>query len=447
VKNFPVQTALTMAIVALILTGAHWLEPSIVGPSLADFTRLVEFGGEVEPVAAADLIQPAGGTPAPHPTVLLEDDGGVLDHFFAALSRTASGGVARVVHYGDSPTTADLITGDVRSLLQQRFGNAGHGFVLMEQPWAWYHHNDVRLLSFGWRPTAATQFRVQDGLYGLGGVTFTATAPARSHFTFAGGRHANFEVWFLRQPGGGALSVSSGGQTLADVETDGERVTSAFYRATAEPAVSDVDVKVERGAVRAFGIVAETGRRGVVYDCLGLNGGAISVLARIMGAAHWVEQLRHRNPDLVVINYGTNEADFSKFLEKEYESELREAIRRVQAALPKASILLMSPMDRGRWASPGKIETLPTIPRIVEIQRRIARDTRCGFFNTFAAMGGDGTIARWHQMNPPLIAADLIHPHSMGAKMIASGLVKEFLAGLARFNDRQAAIATAELPR
>ena len=446
-KNFPVQTALTIVIVALILTGAHRLNPSIIGPSLADFTSLLDFGGEVEPMAAADQIRPAGRRSVPHPTPPLEDAGGVLDHFYAALSRTGSGGVARVVHYGDSLTTADLITGDVRSLLQQRFGNAGHGFVLMEQPWAWYHHNGVKLLSFGWRPTPATQFRVQDGLYGLGGVTFTATAPARSHFIFAGAQHANLEVWFLRQPGGGVLSVSSGGQKLADIETDGERMASGFYPVTAEPAVSEVDVKFERGTVRAFGIVAETGREGVVYDSLGLNGGAISVLARILGAAHWSEQLRHRNPDLVVINYGTNEADFGTFLETEYEAELREAIRRVRAALPKVSILIMSPMDRGHWASPGKIETLPTIPRIVEIQSRVARNTRCGFFNTFSAMGGDGTVARWHEMDPPLIAADLIHPHAPGAKMIASALVKEFQEGLARFSDRHAAAATEELPR
>jgi lysophospholipase L1-like esterase len=434
-KAFPLETSLTIVAVGLILTAAHQVQPSVRGPEPADLARLIAFGTQ-EAIAKA----PAG-PPSPEiasgisrPAVLLEDAGGALDHFYSALSRTEAGAIARVVHYGDSPTTADLITGDIRSMLQKRFGDAGHGFVLMDQPWAWYQHRGVKLSSFGWRPTAASQFRVQDGLFGLGGVTFTGDAPARTHFEFAT-RHSRFEVWFLRQPGGGLLTLSSKNHELTMIDTSDERPLAAVEQVIVQPAISELDVKIDRGTVRAFGIVAETGAPGVVYDSLGLNGGAISVLSRIFGAAHWIEELRHRNPDLVVINYGTNEADFDEFIDTEYESELREAIRRVRQALPRASILVMSPMDRGRWAS-DRIETMPTIPRIIDIQRRIANQSYCAFFNTFAAMGGPGAVARWRQSDPPLIAADLIHPHSAGARAIASALVNELMNGFARFKSR-----------
>ena len=60
------------------------------------------------------------------------DDCGSLDPVLRcpaiALELRIAGGTAQTVtilHYGDSPTTADLITGDVRDLLQQRFGDAG----------------------------------------------------------------------------------------------------------------------------------------------------------------------------------------------------------------------------------------------------------------------------------------------------------------------------------
>src|SRR2546428_6554475 len=45
----------------------------------------------------------------------LSDPAHALDHFFAALQRAESrqpGAVVRIAHYGDSPTTGDLITGD-----------------------------------------------------------------------------------------------------------------------------------------------------------------------------------------------------------------------------------------------------------------------------------------------------------------------------------------------
>ena len=69
-----------------------------------------------------------------HPVV---DDSRDLDRFYRALHRAEGReGVVRILHYGDSPTTADMITSDVRTLLQKRFGDAGHGFFLIAKPWA-----------------------------------------------------------------------------------------------------------------------------------------------------------------------------------------------------------------------------------------------------------------------------------------------------------------------
>jgi lysophospholipase L1-like esterase len=160
------------------------------------------------------------------------------------------------------------------------------------------------------------------------------------------------------------------------------------------------------------------------------------MLALLFNENHWAEELRHRRPDLVVLNYGTNESGFAAFLTREYEIELREAIRRVRAALPNASILVMSPMDRGQ-KNGGEIETLPTIPRIVDIQRRVAAELHCGFFNTFEVMGGAGTMARWYDSQPRLVSADFIHPTPAGARIIATALVRELTAGLNRYKLRQ----------
>jgi hypothetical protein len=49
------------------------------------------------------------------------------------------------------------------------------------------------------------------------------------------------------------------------------------------------------------------------------------------------QELRHRDPDLVVLNYGTNESGFAAFLTREYEKELREAIR---GCAPRCPMLL-----------------------------------------------------------------------------------------------------------
>ncbi|MBC8070888.1 MAG: hypothetical protein IAG13_21350, partial [Deltaproteobacteria bacterium] len=69
-----------------------------------------------------------------------------LDGFFARLARTDAGyehAVTRVVHWGDSVVAADHITSSVRAKMQQRFGDAGHGFHLLAKPNASYIHKAV----------------------------------------------------------------------------------------------------------------------------------------------------------------------------------------------------------------------------------------------------------------------------------------------------------------
>ena len=105
------------------------------------------------------------------------------------------------------------------------------------------------------------------------------------------------------------------------------------------------------------------------------------------------------------------------------EKELRAAIQKTRAAAPGVPILVMSPMDRGEHAGLNDIHTNPLIPRIVSIQQQVAADEHCAFFNTYAAMGGDGTMARWYAAKPRLITADLIHPTPQGAEYVAQLLV------------------------
>jgi lysophospholipase L1-like esterase len=417
----------------------------VAPPGVAVWRAITDFTPELTPLSpiARHVEAPPPAPPLRLPTIgkkaetigpLLDDRDGVLDAFYGALRRPD--GITRIVHYGDSPTTADLITGDIRRLLQQRFGDAGHGFILPAKPWAWYQHDGVRVNGSGWQMAPASRFEARDGLFGLGGVSLTGSAGASSRIAYDKAGYTHFEVWFLRRPDGGSFTFAAGDTVLGKVDTAGEEQAAAFAAfSTPEPA-GNVELRVTQGQVRVFGITAESAGPGLVYDSLGLNGASITVLSRMLNAGHWAAELEHRHPDLVIINYGTNEADFADFVDKQYDKELREAIRRVRAALPASSILIMSPMDRGYKTPAGTIATMPTIPRIVALQRRVARETRCGFFDTFHAMGGDDTMARWYAAQPRLVSADFIHPYPAGGKIIATAFARAIISGLDRYQLR-----------
>jgi len=132
----------------------------------------------------------------------------------------------------------------------------------------------------------------------------------------------------------------------------------------------------------------------------------------------------------VILNYGTNESIFPAYIETQYPDELRTVIARIRAALPHASLLVMAPMDRGERNAAGEIVTPAAMEKLIEVQRTIAADTGCAFFNTFEAMGGAGTMGRWYNSQPRLVSADFMHPLPAGAAIVGrlfeSALVRSY---------------------
>lgn len=378
--------------------------------------------------------EPVVQAPSKDDTVdqMIVDPDHVMDRFNAALTNSdakKSGAITRVVHYGDSPITNDGITGTVRQLLQERFGDSGHGFILVDRPWDWYGHQSITFNSSGnWTSSSLMAPRTSDGQFGLGGVAFFANGPGKSA-SFApaslgstGRKFSSFEVFYLEQPDGGQFSVSANDGEPQVISTAGAATKSAFTKITStEPFARSFALRTLNGNVRIFGAVLENDDPGVVYDSLGVNGAFAGLLATAMNEQHWTEQLQHRKPELVILNYGTNESQYASDDQMaRYERELREVVRRVRSALPESSILIISPMDRGKRAAGGRVITHPAIPKIVEMQRRVALETHCAFLNLFAAMGGEGTMARWHEGRDHLVGADLMHPNAKGAQTVGT---------------------------
>ena len=387
-------------------------------------------------VSAAPAATPQPAVAAqPQPTAKpgeIEDSSGqALAHLFAALQNVeTNGGQARISHYGDSPITNDGITATVRRRMQQRFGDAGHGFILAAKPWGWYQHDGVAQDARGWQSNPMW-FTRGDHLFGFGGASFTAGAPsAYASFNTAGLGHsvAGFDVYYLAQPGGGTLEVEVDGAPAGRIVTADASTHSGFHRVNVAPGEHKLTLRpVGDGVVRLYGVALDSGARGVQYDSLGVNGAFIGLLAQHLDEAHWAEQLRQRRPDLVILAYGANESEYENWPMEQYEADTREVVRRLRAALPQASILFVAPMDRGQRGPGGTIITRPTIPKLVAAQRRLAAATGCAFFDTFTAMGGDGTVARWREARPRLMGGDYLHPTAEGAEIVGTLLYDALL--------------------
>jgi lysophospholipase L1-like esterase len=368
--------------------------------------------------------------------VAIQDFGCAMDHFYAALLDTEEkqpGAITRICHFGDSPISGDLISGAARTLLQNRFGDSGHGFIFIAKPWDFYYHEGIHMEGKGWKVSSPVLPGGGGGSFGLGGASFTASSPAAySHIRTTakgeGSAVSRYNIFYRAQPHGGSFNAYVDKDPARDFSTSSDTRGSVMVTINVKDGGHTLKITPQGdGPVTLYGVALERDEPGVVYDTLGLLGGTVHHLTFFHD--DWIQDLQNRKPDLVILNFGTNESNYGYLPYAEYIHSYTLVIRRIRTALPDASILIMAPMDRGARDDDGDIVTIPSIPILVAAQESIARADGVAFFNTFAAMGGMGTMARWYDDQPRLVTGDFTHPSYTGAAQLGSLLVNALLKG------------------
>jgi lysophospholipase L1-like esterase len=370
--------------------------------------------------------------------VPIEDPTGhALDTFFGRLAHTdrkEEGAVTRILHYGDSTIASDYVSGTVRRRIQARFGDAGHGFILIANPWEWYFHNDVFHASSGeWNASRLAGPWAPDGMYGVGGVSFSSYGGGVAWFGTAphgdfGRRVSRFDIYYLEQPGGGDIEVGVRGGATERIATRGDDKVSRVHSVRTTDGEAKLTVRAAGGGpVRLFGVALERDEPGVVYDALGSHA-AMAVFWQRQNRAHWKDQLALRDPGLVIFQYGTNESE-GAFDGPDYEKALGGLLDELKEVSGGASVLVAAPLDRA-MSKGGRLITRPIIVDLVASQKRAALAHGVAFWNTFEAMGGEGSMAAWVRARPELGGPDMTHPTPMGAEvlgdMMADALIRAY---------------------
>jgi hypothetical protein len=105
-------------------------------------------------------------------------------------------------------------------------------------------------------------------------------------------------------------------------------------------------------------------------------------------------------------------------------------IQQLRAALPLASILLIGPPDC-EYRLRGRLAPFPHLDQVIEIQREVARENGCAFWDWRAAMGGPGSVRQWVQAG--LGQGDYTHLTGAGYRMTGETLFAELMAQYSRF--------------
>ncbi|MEM6954405.1 MAG: GDSL-type esterase/lipase family protein [Myxococcota bacterium] len=379
-----------------------------------------------------------------------------LNAFFEALRATAladDGEVAmtRVSHYGDSSIATDLITSTMRRRMQRRFGDGGHGFVLMGNGYLAYRHRDVFVAaSDEWSLREIVRRHDRDGFYGYGGVQFRGRPGARTRFATVddapvGNAVNRFEIWYQRHRRGGDIHYRVDRGPRQVVSTRQDEREDAVQRVDLPLGAHELEVRFGgHGQTRLYGAVLENVGAGVVYDSLGLVGARAARLL-YFDAEHIARQLEMRQTNLLILGFGGNEAS-DRIQRERYQADFEAVIERMRGTREDLSCLVFAPLDQAKRDDRGRIVSLSTMEDIVEAQRAAAEESGCAFFDTWDAMGGEGAMGDWFRARPRLAMSDLRHATPAGYEVIGNLFYKALLAEFARWlESRQSTAPSAQV--
>jgi lysophospholipase L1-like esterase len=368
-------------------------------------------------------------------------DGPALAHFHEALRKLSAGedddGKVRVLVYGASHTQADVYPGYLRAYLQARFGNGGQGFVSVVKVNKWFRYADLSIEeSKGWVCEHAQRSSSRkDGYYGLLGACGSATN--KKHKTSLIPRHeaviaSNYELWYLAQPSGGRLELFVDGNKQGLLDTEADAIGPGYHGFAVDPGAHTIEVKAKGdGEIRLFGLVMESESPGVVVDTLGIAGTRASNMLD-WDQDIWTDNVRRRDPDLYILAYGTNEATDDDQPISDYRRQLREVLTRLRNAAPDASCLLLGPGDFPREIEEDVWVPRPRVIEIIEVQRDLAYEMGCGFWDTLAFMGGVNSMHTWATSSPQMASRDHIHLTKRGYVRMGMAVTDAMMASFDR---------------
>jgi len=375
-------------------------------------------------------------------------DSSGLRLFISALEEMSqSGGSLRVLHYGDSQIEGDRMTCLLREYFQKRF--AGEGPSLQPVFPFVPNFSIQHTASSNWRrythygPPSSRVKSKQYGLQGLMARFVPADRPMGSDTvqawlefrpsnvaygkarTF---RKITFSYGNLRAP----LAVRTYfNDTLHSVRiwAPVEGMDSDTWKLTATPRKIRFELE-GTDSPDAHGISFD-GNQGISVDNIAMRGAA-GVTFTGMDRAHFSQALGREKVGLVLLQFGGNAVPHVKdqAAVDRYGRSIALQIRLFKKACPDASIVLIGPSDMCHKVDLEYV-TFPNLEKVRDVLKKAAFDEGVGYFDTYAFMGGPGSMRKWvEESNPPLAGPDYIHFTPSGSRKAGEGIVKALEAQL-----------------
>lgn len=353
-------------------------------------------------------------------SVLIEDyshDKSALRRFANALAQSHSRPV-RIAVIGDSYIEGDIFTQDIRSLLQDKYGGSGVGYMAAFSNFPGFRRS-VAQSGSGWTEHDIRKSDA-DGLRPLSGIYYTAEPGAKMSFK---GTHrpAHTDSWsrstiMFISPSDGHITLGGPGDAEQTFDVSASPDVQALHL---NGKTSKFTVKTDIAGLKVLGVWLDN-PTGIVLDCMSMRGNS-GISHRRLNADIARQMRQWADYDLIVLEFGINALSSAQSDYSAYADAMVKVVNTIRSCYPSADILLLGIGDRGQKQGTS-VASIATAPAMVRVQRDVARRTGVAFWDMRQAMGGQGAAVDWH--NRGLVNADYIHLNHKGGKELAGIFVK-----------------------
>ncbi|MCX6183126.1 MAG: hypothetical protein NT150_14520 [Bacteroidetes bacterium] len=350
-----------------------------------------------------------------------------LSNFYNKLDKIKDGELVRVLHFGDSQIEGDRISGIVRSMLQEKFGGCGVGYIPITDPG--FDRKNIR--------------RTTSGTWEKYSVVRSPKTPPHNKYGVLG----NFFQW---GKDGASISLSKNEKTYQRTQTFeqisllyGQAKEDFFYTLTSDTSTLQHGIlPADSGAVNfkwsmngfgnrsikfsftglspdLYGISLDC-KSGVAVDNISMRGSSGNDFSK-MDKIALKQQIQKLNVGLIIYEFGVNIVPNVLNDYTWYKNMVVQQINQLKKLAPGASILIVGVSDMCRKEE-TEFASYPNIEKIRNAQREAAQATGCAFWDLYQVMGGKNSMSEWVSMNPALAEKDYTHFTWRGANIVGNKL-------------------------
>lgn len=355
-----------------------------------------------------------------------------LAHFFEALNKTRkTKNQIRIAYFGDSMIEGDLISQDLRGNMQEEFGGYGVGFVPVTSIVAGFR-TSVRHTFDGWSTHNLLDPPGSHPL-GISGSVFVPSSGASVKYSTVNKSHID-KFYSVR-----LLYGRSG-------DDDHVTINGYDHKLSGKNAVNEINISSKGGMqslqaifqckspIDVFGFSMESDS-GAFVDNFSFRGNSGMPITKVTQNVY-SETNQLLDYDLIILEYGLNAIDPDVTDYSWYERGMNNAIKHIRASFPNTSILLISVGDRGHRKD-GVWQTDPSVPIMVECQKRMAKDNKLAFWSLYDAMGGNGSMVKWVEGDTAYANKDYTHFNFKGAHRVGKILFDKLMSEYSDYNKKQ----------